>query len=142
MRKFHAQFVSFLLFSQLALPIAKAEDFDLKAEKVEALEGGPVVIKLDLSYHGKNPVEAEHGSLYPATGGFWQAGVSAPKEWKEKELPGRPFALETVVDDGKGGKKKLSIIGKVTDGTAIGPLRLTHGVKPGDRFSQIVFFTS
>lgn len=34
---------------------AREGDFSLQAEVIEALEGGPVVLRLTLAYHGKNP---------------------------------------------------------------------------------------
>lgn len=85
MRSMLYRFFVFVGSFILALTVevrTQAEDFTLKAETIEALEGGPVVLNATLSYHGKETVSVESDSL-----SWSRVHVRAPKEWKHIVVP-------------------------------------------------------
>jgi len=85
--------------------------FALELRKVEALEGGPVIAWLSLSYRGKAEVEVKCSSEWPAIG----MRVSGPKNWSTAVPRGQvPLSGH------------LGIIG-------------TKTLKPGDDFSIVSY---
>jgi hypothetical protein len=60
-----------------------SKDFVLQAETVEALEGGPVVIRLKLTYQGVQPIKI----LSYSTGPVLELGISVAQGWKPIPKP-------------------------------------------------------
>jgi hypothetical protein len=130
-----------VLFSTvLASSSAKAKDFELKAETQEAFEGGPVVIKLTLSYIGKDTIEANLQNLYhpDQTIDLSCIDVSAPKSWRKREW-GEPFEVTYFEEDLKGGRKEKKITGRIGDGTSVGIILGNGKLEPGKTFSHLAF---
>jgi hypothetical protein len=71
-----------VVLAALACAQTRAGDFSLKAESVEALEGGPVVLRLTLTFRGEKPASVLSPCLTDAEGCI---GLSAPKEWERIE---------------------------------------------------------
>src|SRR5215472_4576867 len=65
-------------------------DFTLKAEVVEALEGGPVVLRVTRAFHGKTPVLVFHGGGEDDP----PCAFSTPKAWDR---------IERIYSIGRGG---------------------------------------
>jgi hypothetical protein len=84
MYRFFASLGSLLLALSGDVP-TRAADFTLKTETVEALEGGPVVLRVRLTYQGEERVEVNPLSLTSLPPVY----VEAPKGWKKcKVEPG------------------------------------------------------
>ncbi len=64
-------------------PQPPADDFTLLAEVVEALEGGPVVLRVTLTYHREKPVKLLGFSWYP--GDEEGCAFSTPRGWERIE---------------------------------------------------------
>jgi len=85
-------------------------DFDLQAEVIEALEGGPVVLRVTLTYQGERPVEMLFA--IPEADG---CAFSTPKGWDR------------------------SIESSVRDGTSNGLPGVYRTIKPGHKISRTVY---
>ena len=63
---------------------AMVGDFYLRSTVVEALEGGPVIIKITLVYQGKQDIEVHQSSIERP---FFHIEAGIPGEWKQKLGP-------------------------------------------------------
>ena len=57
-------------------PRPGSDDFSLRGEILDALEGGPVVVKITLLYRGAKEVEIRQSTI------SHNAAVSVPREWE------------------------------------------------------------
>src|SRR5262249_8576913 len=62
-------------------PATKSQDFRLRGEVLEALEGGPLLVRLTLHYNGKKPIEVAP----PGHPHFSFGRIQPPKEWAKNE---------------------------------------------------------
>lgn len=122
----HSFFVSVgSVFLALSVEVqAQAADFTLQAQTVEALEGGPVVLRVTLIYQGKEPVAVNPASLLSPPPVY----VEAPNGWN---------AIEPVITivDGDG----IGLPGFIGDGDGVSEGTKSQTMKRGDRVSGTAF---
>lgn len=102
--------------------LTQAADFTLKPETVEALEGGPVVLRVTLIYQGKGSVAVN--SLCLQSG---YVSVQTPKSWKKCK-----------VGPGTIGWKRLVRTCTIGDGDGLMEVNY-QTIKHGDSFSVTTF---
>jgi len=92
--------VAVIALSTLPTNALRAADFSVNAELVEALENGPVIVKLELTYKGRVPVKVDDATWWPGI----LSSAAAGSGWKEPEkipLGGNGGMLRRVLRPGE-----------------------------------------